>query len=174
MIGCLLKSAILLVMQNHHYSFDNIIRKQCKGGAIGNSLTEKLGKLVMKRFGKKFRSTLRKLEVEVELVRNYVDDVTEIAKALDPGVRFDEEKMKMVRKAELVESDKAVPEDKRTMEELRKIANTIFECVQFTTECPSGQENGKVPVLDLQIYVGEDGLVKHEHYEKPLQIENCQ
>ena len=44
----------------------------------------------MKRFGKKFRSTLRKLEVEVELVRNYVDDVTEIAKALDPGVRFDE------------------------------------------------------------------------------------
>ena len=131
------------------------------------TLTEKMGKLMMKRFGKKFRSTLRKLEVEVELVRSYVDDVTEIAKALDPGVRFDETRMKMVRIPELVESDNGVPEDERTMEELRKIANTIFKCVQFTTECPSGQENGKVPVLDLQLYVGDDGLVKHEHYEKP-------
>ena len=73
----------------------------------------------------------------------------------------------MVRIPELVESDNGVPEDERTMEELRKIANTIFKCVQFTTECPSGQENGKVPVLDLQLYVGDDGLVKHEHYEKP-------
>ena len=167
MVGLLLKSAIKLVMNNHYYSFDNIIRKQSKGGAIGNSLTEKLGKLVMKRFGKKFRLTLKKLKVEVELVRSYVDDVTEIAKAIDPGVRFDETKSKMVKIAELVESDREVPEDERTMEELRKIANTIFKCVQFTTECPSGQEEGKVPVLDLKLYVGEDGLVKHEHYEKP-------
>merc|ERR1712055_275076 len=111
MFGILLKSSILMVMNDHFYSFNNIIRKQSKGGAIGNSLTEKLGKLLMKRFGKKFRATLRKLEVEVELVRSYVDDVTEIAKALDPGVRFDVEKMKMLRKAELVESDKEVPED---------------------------------------------------------------
>ena len=63
--------------------------------------------------------------------------------------------------------NKNVPEDERTMEELRKIANTIFKCVQFTTECPSGQESGKVPVLDLQLYLGEDRLVKHEYYEKP-------
>ena len=167
MFGILLKSSILMVMNDHFYSFNNIIRKQSKGGAIGNSLTEKLGKLLMKRFGKKFRATLKKLKVEVELVRSYVDDVTEIAKALDPGVRFDESQMKMVKIIELEESDMNVPEDERTMEELRKIANTIFKCVQFTTECPSGQENGKVPVLDLQLYVGEDGLVKHEHYEKP-------
>ena len=88
MVGLLLKSAIKLVMNNHYYSFDNIIRKQSKGGAIGNSLTEKLGKLLMKRFGKKFRLTLKRLKVEVELVRSYVDDVTEIAKAIDPGLRF--------------------------------------------------------------------------------------
>ena len=83
MFGILLKSSILMVMNDHFYSFNNIIRKQSKGGAIGNSLTEKLGKLLMKRFGKKFRATLKKLKVEVELVRSYVDDVTEIAKALD-------------------------------------------------------------------------------------------
>ena len=46
----------------------------------------------------------------------FVDDVTEAAKALDPGVRFDETKMKMVRIEELVETDKNVPEVQRTME----------------------------------------------------------
>ena len=52
-----------------------------------------------------------------------------------------------------------VPEDERTMEEITEIANTIFKCVQFTTECPSHQINGTV--LDLQLYVGEDSLVRH-------------
>ena len=42
MVGCLVKAAILLVMQNHFYSFNNKIRKQRKGGAIGNTLTEKI------------------------------------------------------------------------------------------------------------------------------------
>ena len=38
----------------HAASFNNTIKKQRRGGAIGNSLTEKLGKLLMKRFFKKF------------------------------------------------------------------------------------------------------------------------
>ena len=67
MIGCLVKAAIKLVMQNHYYSFNNEIRKQRKGGAIGNTLTEKLGKLLLKRFDKKYKSLLRKLKIEIEL-----------------------------------------------------------------------------------------------------------
>ena len=121
----------------------------------------------MKRFGKKFRQVLKKLKIEVELVKSYVDDVTEIAKAIDPGVRFDETKLKMVRIEELVETDKNVPEDKRTMEELRKIANTVYQCIQFTTDCPSSHQAEKVPVLDLQLFVAMDGKVKYEFYEKP-------
>ena len=45
-------------MNQHYYSFNNEIRKQRKGGAIGNSLTERLGKLVGKRLSKKFRELL--------------------------------------------------------------------------------------------------------------------
>ena len=56
----------------------------------------------MKRFDKKFRLYLKKLKVEMELLKSYVDDVTEIGKALDPGVRFDEEKMKMVIVEDLI------------------------------------------------------------------------
>ena len=49
MVGCLIRAACRLVMTNHFYTFDNVIRRQARGGAIGNKLTERLGKLLMKR-----------------------------------------------------------------------------------------------------------------------------
>ena len=68
MIGCLVKSAVKLVMKNHYYSFNNQIRKQSKGGAIGNSLTEKVAKLMLKRFDRmKFKALLCILKIEMEL-----------------------------------------------------------------------------------------------------------
>ena len=85
--------------------------------------------------------------------RTYVDDNTVAMKALDAGVRFDAEKIKMVVVQELVESDKDIPEDIRTMEELKKIANTVYDCIQFTTDCPSNHQEGEgeMPVLYVQI-----------------------
>ena len=168
MVGCLIKTSIGLVMKNHFYSYQNQIRKQAKGGAIGNSLTEKLGKLMMKRFDKKNLILLKKLKVETEMSKTYVDDNTVAMKALDPGVRFDAEKVKMVVMPDLIQSDQEIPEDKRTMEELKKIANTVYDCVQFTTDCPSNYVGkvGEMPVLDLQMYV-EDGAIKYEFFEKP-------
>ena len=154
MIGVLVKSATRLVMQNHYYSFNNVIMKQKKGGAIGNTLTKKLGKLLMRRWGEMFKATLKKLKIELELLKSYVDDVTKMAVALDPSVNFDETKMRMVKVDQYVEDDKNEPEDRRTIEELRKIANTVFKCVQFSTDCPSNHEEGMVRVLDLQLYVG--------------------
>ena len=35
MIGCMVRAATRLVMDNHYYSFDNVIRKQGKGGPLG-------------------------------------------------------------------------------------------------------------------------------------------
>ena len=54
---------------------------------------------------------------------------------------------------DLVNTDKDIPDDVRTMDELRKKASTVFNCMQFTTEFPSIREEGMVPVLDLQMYI---------------------
>ena len=88
---CILRS------EKHYYSFSNEIRKQPKGGAIGNTLTERLGKLMGQRFSKKFRELLRKLKIETELSNNYVDDFLKVLASFDHGVRFDEEKMKPIK-----------------------------------------------------------------------------
>ena len=164
MIGCLMKVAINLVMTNHFYSFENVIRKQSKGGAIGNKLTERLGKILMKRHCRKYVSLLARLGLEAELLKCYVDDTTDVCVAIDPGVRFEDGEL--VRKDELVEDDMNVADDERTLNVLREVANSIFECVQFTVEYPSKNENGKVPILDLEVAVIDNQLI-HEHYEKP-------
>ena len=166
MVACVIKNVIILVMKNQFYSFNNQIFRQEFGAGIGNQASEKLGKLLMKRFDRKFLLKLNKLKIEVELFKRYVDDVTTALTGLEPGVRFDNNKM--IVKQELVEEDRLTKADKRTMVELAKIAGTVYQCLDFTSDCPSSQEGGKVPVLDLKLYIGDQGLIKHEFYEKPV------
>ena len=84
--------------------------------------------------------------------------------AVDPGVRFDGEKLVILE--EMVEQDREVPEDLRTMNLLKDISNTITACVQYTVDCPSLHQDGRVPVLDLKVSV-EDGKIVHDFSEKP-------
>ena len=164
MVGCLVKSACRLVMSNHFYSFDNKIRRQHKGGAIGNKLTERLGKVLMKRHAKKYLRLLEVLDIKKEMLTGYVDDTTDVLVAIDPGVRLVDGKLEV--KEELVDEDKMVPEDERTMKLLKEVANTVYECVQFTVDFPSAHPEKKVPVLDLKVHCKE-GQIIHEFYEKP-------
>ena len=155
-----------MVMSNHFYFFDGKIYHQKGGAAIGNQASEKLGKLLMKRFDRKFVALLKKLKVEHELYKRYVDDILAALAGLGPGVRWDGSKM--IVRPDKVEEDKSVRADARTFEELEKIAGTIFKCLDFTSDSPSSHEEEKVPVLDLKVYVGKEGFIMHEFYEKPV------
>ena len=168
MAGCVMKSACRLVMRNHFYSYNNSIRKQSKGGAIGNKLTEKLGRLLMKRHDKKYHGLLRKLKIEEELSERFVDDELEILTATAPGVRFEEGKL--FKDETKVEEDKKIPDDERTFDLLRNIGNSIFECVQFTVDVPTANPNGRMAVLDLEVAVNGE-KVEHGHFEKACAAE---
>ena len=54
MVGCVLKEVYKMVMANHFYSFNNEIYHLDGGAAIGNIASEKSGKILMKRFDRKF------------------------------------------------------------------------------------------------------------------------
>ena len=119
-----------------------------KGGAIGNKLTERLGKLIMKRHDKKYLEKLTALGLENEDFARYVDDETEVLAAIEPGVRY----QRLVKIQEFVHEDEAM--------------NEITSCIHFTINCLSLNQDGKVPVLDLAVSV-ENGQIVHDHYEKP-------
>ena len=168
MAGCILRSACKLVMQNHFYSYDNVIKKQTKGGAIGNKLTEKLGRLLMKRHDKKYLKLLKKLDIREEIFDRYVDDELEGLAAVDPGVRF--EGGELVVDEDKIEEDELVAADERTFRLLKDIGNSIFDCIQFTIDVPSLNENGKLPVLDVNLEV-VDGKIEHGFFKKPCTSE---
>ena len=123
-------------------------------------MTERLGKLLMKRHDRKYLEIISSLGLENEEFRRYVDDETDVMAAVDPGVRFDGERL--VKIDELVEEDEAVEDDVRTMNLLKAISNTITNCVQYTIDCPSLNPDGRVPILDLGVSV-EDGRLVHDH-----------
>ena len=118
----------------------------------------------MKRHDRKYLETVAALGLETEDFKRYVDDETEVMASVDPGVRFDGERLRKIE--ELVEEDEAIEDDLRTMNLLKSISNTINDCIQYTVDCPSLNTDGRVPILDLGVSV-EDGKVVHDHYEKP-------
>ena len=67
----------------------------------------------------------------------------------------------MVFKPEKVE-DKSVKADKRTFDELGRVAGDVFECLEFTSDLRSSHSEAKVPVLDFQLYVSQQGTIIHE------------
>ena len=106
------------------------------------------------------------MKIENKLFERYVDDTTDDLAALDPGIRYNGKKL--VKVAELIEEDRHVPEDQRTMNILKDIGNTIYKCVQLSIECPSLHPGSNtVPVLNLQVSVKENQFV-HEFFEKPV------
>ena len=68
----------------------------------------------------------------------------------------------------LVEEDTCLPADKRSLEEILKMGNSINPMIQLTGDCPSNNQNNKMLVLDLQCWMGDDGTVWWEHYRKTM------
>ena len=117
----------------------------------------------MKRHDKKYKQLLRKLDIQEEIFDRYVDDETEGLAALEPGVKF--EGGKLVIDEDKVEEDKAKADDLRTFEVLKDIGNSFFDCIQFTIDVPSLNENGRLPVLDLNLRVANNKF-EHEFFQK--------
>ena len=71
-----------------------------------------------------------------------------------------------------VANDSQVPGDRRTAEIVRTVASEIFDCLLFTADSPTANVGGKMPVLDLQVWLEKDeqgvNHIRHQFYEKPM------
>ena len=94
--------------------------------------------------------------MEVDTYGKFVDDVMTALASLDPGVRFVKGKLTFIQ--DCVEEDSELPGDVITFRELVKIADSIYEFVQFTSECPSSHEEGKVLCWTSSYLSGRKGL----------------
>ena len=164
-----IKIGMTVVMSNHVYMFDGKMHHQQSGGSIGLELTGNIAQVFMIWWDRAFRSRLSDTGILVRLNKRYVDDVNVAADEVPLGTRY--ENGQLVVKEEEVGSDSLIPSDKRTMEVIREIGNSIHPSIQLEVDYPSNHEDGKMPILDLKVWVQEiDGLhrIVHEFYSKDV------
>ena len=101
--------------------------------------------------------------------QRYVDDTNIAAKETEVGARYDGEKL--IMDATTIQEDAGIPADERTMRILQQVAGHIHPSIRLTIDYPSRHANGKVPMLDIQMWIAEINGVKkimYEHYEKEM------
>ena len=152
---------IKAAMENHLYSFNGDLRRQSKGGAIGNILTGALGVLYTVFWCKAFLDKVKDATSEltdfvIYMLRIYIDDQNVACEALPPGARLVNGRVVIVDSE--VEADKLIPSDQRTAKIMLGIANSISSFIQLTSDCPSLHPNGFMPLLDLQVKTVENKI----------------
>ena len=64
-----------------------------------------------------------------------------------------------------------IPADRRTMAVIKSIGNDIHPSIQLEVDCPSNYDDGKLPILDLKVWVeninGRNRIL-HEFYSKDI------
>ena len=75
---------------------------------------------------------------------------------LKPGIKWDNNARALIWSQEQYEIDtrNGTNDEQRTMAIIAEISSSIVGCLKFTWDSPSCNENGKMPVLDFQMWIG--------------------
>jgi hypothetical protein len=176
MIGMVVDEAVKECMENHYYRIGGKIYRQSKGGSIGSTLTGETSRVYMLKWDKLFLRKLKKLKIKVDLYKRYVDDITVVLNAIAEGWVYNVTEDRMEFKGDELdnarETEDGDNDEVRTFKILQAIANSVCPEIQMTFDVPSLHKNKKLPVLDLDIWIGmsESGhqTVRHTFYKKSV------
>ena len=106
---------------------------------------------------REFRTRIQQRGVLLKLYSRYVDNIDLVSTTLSD------------------EDNPLSLLEKETMEFLQQVANEIHPSIRVTVDFPSNHENGRLPVLDVEQWIGDvlvDGVQKkqilHSHYMKEM------
>ena len=103
------------------------------------------------------------MKIKMQLYERYVDDSNQIAETPPTGARYESYTRRVVID---IDNDYR-SDDARTAEVLTQIANNVMEGITMEEEYPSKNENGKLAILDMNVWLDSDYNVLYQHYEKP-------
>ena len=160
LIAMLTSKSVKVVMENHYFQIGGRIFKQREGSAIGVDMSVEGASLYMLTWDDQFLKKLKKLGIKVELYFRYVDDIVIGLNGIHHGWMFDGRSGRMVFDEN---REKTMPEDQWTLLQLKSIANTLDINIQMEVDTPSMNESGRLPVLDLELFITEN-QIRHSFY----------
>ena len=107
------------------------------------------------------------MNMDIMMYERYIDDSNQVAIVPPPGARYDRITEKLVVDASLVEPDNEMCDDERTAKIMTDIANSVVPGIVMEFDVPSRNTNKKMPILDMEVWMDEDGNIMFQHYEKP-------
>ena len=138
-------------------------------GPQGLNTAVEASELYVLLFDKRFLVLARSLGLVVLLYLRYVDDISIVMPPIKPGWCYSREHNSLKFNPEHEYAPMAG--DRRTMLVLRDIADTVDPNLRFTVDCPSMNQNRKLPILDLQFWVEGETLLHHGIYKKLMSPE---
>ena len=126
------------VLKNHIFRFNEEIRRQVSGGAIGVKAAGDIANLFMCWWDQEFLKKVNEILQELNLYLRYVDDEYIVCEIIPE-----------------TEGNRDQKEDERTMKKLQEIGNSIHPSIQVTVDYPSNNPNGRMPVLDTEHWLEE-------------------
>ena len=165
LMGKVTEILVKTTFQYHCYKWDDSVRKQSKGGSIGVRGTGSVAKATMDWWIGEYRRILTGANVEVLLLKKYVDDVCIISKNLDWGARWDNRTKQVTYHSTdiIADLDEKRYKEEVTMRVLRDAASSIADFLEFTSEVSRGPESPH-PVLDTQLWMDASERGKEPWY----------
>ena len=160
-----LRVVLTVIMKNHVFLFNNEIRKQTKGGPIGLKFkTGVLAQIFMIWWDKEFAARLDEMAIVVRMNKCYVDDINMAIQATPVGMRYKNGKTHVDEIS--VAEDEGICDDERTMILIKQVGNDIYPSIQLEVDYPSKHKDGKLPILDLKVWMETKEKEIEERYEK--------
>ena len=171
------KVAVRSVFANHVYRFMGVIYLQLEGGPIGLRLTSIVARVVMDHWASMFLTSLQDSGIKVWAMIKYVDDVNIVLDILEAGWRWSGGCLEWRDEWLTADMESGQSQEERSMEVVRSAAEDVVGWLHFTIDLPDMHNNGKVPMLDLEVWVDhrevEEGqepradVLTWNFYEKP-------
>ena len=144
MLALVIAHGVKKVMSNHVYQTGNDFYIQSDGGPIGLELTGAVHRPFMRMWDRRYMRAVSRAGYLMLMYKRYVDDSNQVVKRKQ-GQTNDE----MHR-------------------ELLKIANTVVKDIEMEIDTCEKHEDGKLPILDLKVWLQENGDLVYKHYEKDV------
>ena len=172
-----IRIALNVIMKNHIYEYNQVLRRQSRGGPIGMDLTGTVAKIFMKWWDKQLLQRMDEVGIAVPMYERYVDDGNICAEATQPGVRYERgvERGRLVESHRRAATEEDEPPDIRTFRVIQDIGNSIHHSIQVKIDVPSMNTDKKLPILNLKTWMRTIELegrmrrkIVYEHYIKDV------
>ena len=98
-----------------------------------------------------------------------MDDSNQIAEVPPPNTKYNPQTGKLVKDDNPIDGE---TDDGRTARILQAIANHVQDGIVMEEDHPSKNSNGKLAILDMEVWINEENFVVYQHYEKPMANRN--